>query len=81
MKGPEAFQDILETPSQEAWSDALFLPRQTDLANGPIDRLLKVGAIASIYGANDFALACMLLFDARVGSDFAHAFAAAVRAT
>lgn len=81
MKGPEAFQDIFETPSQEAWSDALFLPHQTDLANGPIDRLLKVGAIASIYDANDFALACILLFDARVGSDFAHGFAAAVRAT
>ena len=81
IKGPEQFQDIFDTPSQEAWSDALFLPSNTVLENGPIDRLLKAGVIASIYDADDFALSCLLSFDLRVGSNFASAFAAAVRAT
>ena len=81
MKGPDQFLDILDAPSQEAWSDALFLPSNTDLTNGPLDRLLKAGAIASLYDADDFALACLLWFDSRVGSDFAHTFAAAVRAS
>jgi FkbM family methyltransferase len=81
MKGPEEFHGIFENPSQDAWSDALFLPRNSDLLNGPIDRLLKAGVIASTYDADDFALACMLQFDSRAGSDFARAFAAAVRAT
>ncbi|MBI1218202.1 MAG: FkbM family methyltransferase [Rhodobacteraceae bacterium] len=65
-----------EVPSQDAWSDALFLRPLADLPGCPDVALLKSGAIAALYGAGDVALNCLIELDRRHGTHFADRLAA-----
>jgi hypothetical protein len=58
-------------PSQHIWTDALFLKDLMQLDAFSSDQLLKQAVLASVYGALDVSLYCLMEYDRRLGTQTA----------
>lgn len=68
----------INTPTQHLWANAMFVRDIADPARLSDDQLLKTAVVASHYGSPDVALACLMSFDSRFGSDTARVYATAL---
>jgi hypothetical protein len=52
---------------QLLWADAVFIPDVVALKDAPPQRLLRLAALAFLYGSPDLTLYCLEIHDRRYG--------------
>lgn len=69
-------QTAINVPTQHLWGNAMFVRDLARPERLDDDQLLKTAIIANHYGSPDLALAALMSFDSRYGSNTASVYAA-----